>query len=69
LREGSKEKAMSAKERMEELRAVHRKLTEERGEKGRDMERRRVRIEQTEKKVCWSSISRHTSLTSFRWRT
>jgi kinetochore protein Nuf2 len=51
LREGSKEKAMSAKERMEELRAVHRKLTEERVEKGRDMERRRVRIEQTEKKV------------------
>jgi len=52
LRDGSKEKAMSAKERMEELRAVHRKLTEERSEKGREMERRRVRIEQTEKKVC-----------------
>lgn len=52
LREGSREKAQTAKERMEELRAVHRKLTEERGEKGRDMERRRVRIEQTEKKVC-----------------
>lgn len=52
LRDGSKEKAMSAKDRMEELRAVHRKLTEERTEKGRDMERRRVRIEQTEKKVC-----------------
>lgn len=51
LREGSKEKAMSAKERMEELRAVHRQLTEERAEKGREMERRRVRIEQTEKKV------------------
>jgi len=52
LRDGSKEKAMSAKERMEELRAVHRKLTEERSEKGKEMERRRVRIEQTEKKVC-----------------
>ncbi|KAG4428481.1 putative kinetochore protein nuf2 [Cadophora sp. M221] len=52
LREGSKEKAMSAKERMEELRAVHRKLTEERSEKGREMERRRVRIEQTEKKMA-----------------
>jgi kinetochore protein Nuf2 len=51
LREGSKEKAMSAKERMEELRAVHRQLTEERAEKGKEMERRRVRIEQTEKKV------------------
>ncbi|KAG9245206.1 kinetochore protein-like protein nuf2 [Calycina marina] len=52
LRDGSKEKAMSAKERMEELRAVHRKLTEERSEKGREMERRRVRIEQTEKKMA-----------------
>ncbi|KAG0646282.1 Kinetochore 2 [Hyphodiscus hymeniophilus] len=52
LREGSKEKAMSAKERMEELRAVHRKLTEERSEKSKDMERRRVRIEQTEKKMA-----------------
>jgi hypothetical protein len=51
LRDGSKEKAMSAKERMEDLRAVHRKLTDERAEKGREMERRRVRIEQTEKKV------------------
>lgn len=51
LREGAKEKAHMAKERMEELRAVHRKLTEERSEKGREMERRRVRIEQTEKKV------------------
>ncbi|KAL5352132.1 kinetochore-associated Ndc80 complex subunit nuf2 [Pseudogymnoascus australis] len=51
LREGSREKAQSAKERMEELRAVHRTLTEERGDKGREMERRRVRIEQTEKKM------------------
>jgi kinetochore protein Nuf2 len=51
LRENSREKAQAAKERMEELRAVHRKLTEERAEKGREMERRRVRIEQTEKKV------------------
>ncbi|ESZ95364.1 Nuf2 family protein [Sclerotinia borealis F-4128] len=52
LRDGSKEKAMSAKERMEELRAVHRKLTEERSDKGRDIERRKVRIEQTEKKMA-----------------
>ncbi|KAL9115562.1 MAG: hypothetical protein Q9187_007283 [Circinaria calcarea] len=37
---------------MEELRGVHRILSEERGEKGRDMERRRVRIEQTEKKMA-----------------
>ena len=52
VRGGSREKAGQAKEKMEELRRVHRRLTEERAEKGRDMERRRVRIEQTEKKVC-----------------
>jgi kinetochore protein Nuf2 len=51
LRATSSEKAEAAKKRTDELRAIHRKLTEERGEKGRDMERRRVRIEQTEKKV------------------
>ena len=51
LRKGSNEKADAAKKRMEELRSVHKKLTEERGDKGREMERRRVRIEQTEKKV------------------
>ena len=51
LRQGSQEKTLMAKERMEELRSVHRRLTEERGEKGREMEKRRVRIEQTEKKV------------------
>lgn len=54
VRTGSQEKAQAAKEKMEELRSVHRRLTEERVEKGRDMERRRVRIEQTEKKVCFS---------------
>ncbi|MCJ1293128.1 kinetochore-associated Ndc80 complex subunit nuf2 [Xylographa carneopallida] len=52
LRKGSGEKADAAKKRMEELRGVHRKLTEERGDKGREMERRRVRIEQTEKKMA-----------------
>ncbi|MCJ1463469.1 kinetochore-associated Ndc80 complex subunit nuf2 [Pseudocyphellaria aurata] len=52
LRNGSQEKAQAAKEKMEELRSVHRRLTEERVEKGRDMERRRVRIEQTEKKMA-----------------
>ncbi|KAK1755429.1 Nuf2 family-domain-containing protein [Echria macrotheca] len=51
LRTQSQEKAQRAKESMEELRAVHKKLTEERSEKGKDMERRRVRIEQTEKKM------------------
>ena len=52
VRKGSQTKAQSAKERMEELRAEHRKLTDERTDRGREMERRRVRIEQTEKKVC-----------------
>ncbi|OHF00430.1 Nuf2 family protein [Colletotrichum orchidophilum] len=51
LREQSSAKAQDAKEKMEELRAVHRKLTEERTDKGKDIERRRVRIEQTEKKM------------------
>jgi kinetochore protein Nuf2 len=51
LRAQSQEKAQRAKEKMEDLRAVHKKLTEERSEKGKDIERRRVRIEQIEKKV------------------
>ncbi|KAL2131109.1 hypothetical protein VTI74DRAFT_5543 [Chaetomium olivicolor] len=51
LRAQSHEKAQRAKEKMEELRAVHSKLTEERSEKLKDIERRRVRIEQIEKKM------------------
>lgn len=51
LRKGAAEKSEGAKKRMEELRAVHRRLGEERGEKGREVERRRVRVEQVEKKV------------------
>lgn len=52
LRQTSRDKAQAAKERMEELRAVHRTLTEERADKAREMERRKVRIEQTEKKMA-----------------
>ncbi|PKS09291.1 hypothetical protein jhhlp_003905 [Lomentospora prolificans] len=51
LREQSAAKAKEAKEKMEELRAIHKQLTEERTEKSKEMERRRVRIEQTEKKM------------------
>lgn len=51
LREQTAAKANDAKEKMEELRATHKQLTEERTEKSKEMERRRVRIEQTEKKV------------------
>jgi kinetochore protein Nuf2 len=57
LRETAREKAQAAKERMEELRRVHRALTEERADKSREMERRKVRIEQTEKKACTPSLS------------
>jgi len=52
LKTKADEEAEKARTRMEELRETHAKLAEERGEKGREMERRRVRIEQTEKKVC-----------------
>lgn len=51
IRKSSAEKDLAAKKKMEELRRQHRKLTEERVEKGADMERKRVRIEQTEKRV------------------
>ncbi|KAL7932938.1 hypothetical protein V8C35DRAFT_281267 [Trichoderma chlorosporum] len=51
LREQSNQKAQDAKEKMHELRATHKKLTEELTDKGKEMEIRRVRIEQTEKKM------------------
>lgn len=51
LRKKSREKAQAAQERTDELRGVQKQLREERNEKQREMERRRVRIEQTEKKV------------------
>lgn len=51
LRKNAHEKAEIAQAQMEELRNVQRQLREERAEKQRDMERRRIRIEQTEKKV------------------
>lgn len=56
LRQSSREKAAAAQTRMEELRDIQRELREERGEKQRDMERRRIRIEQTEKKVRFSRL-------------
>jgi len=52
LRRSAEEKSETAQQRMDELQDVHRKLVKERGEKAREVERRRVRIEQTEKKVC-----------------
>ncbi|KAF3767103.1 hypothetical protein M406DRAFT_229786, partial [Cryphonectria parasitica EP155] len=51
LREQANAKAQEAKRKMEELEIVHKKLKQERTEKGNDIEKRRVRIEQTEKKM------------------
>lgn len=45
------DEAAAASRKMEEMREAHARLTKERGEKSRDMEERRVKIEQTEKKV------------------
>ncbi|RJE23448.1 Kinetochore protein NUF2 [Aspergillus sclerotialis] len=52
LRKNAQEKAEAAQARMDELREVQRQLREERAEKQRDMEVRRIRIEQTEKKMA-----------------
>ena len=51
---------------MEELRNVQKQLREERAEKQRDMERRRIRIEQTEKKVQLSFYHREYTITNTR---
>lgn len=51
LRRDAETKAANAKQKMESLRAVHRELTAERRERGEEVEKRRVRIEQMEKKV------------------
>lgn len=56
LRKKHKERDEASKAKMEELRSTQRLLREERSDKGREMERRRVRIEQTEKKVSRIAI-------------
>ena len=63
LRSQSNEKAQEANNKMHELRTVHKKLTEEHTERGKEMEIRRVRIEQTEKKVRFSSYTKYRLLT------
>ena len=55
LRNTAKERNEGASERMKELKGQHKVLASERSEKGREVERRRVRIEQTEKKVRYFS--------------
>ena len=51
VRQTSSKKAQGAKEKMDELKKVHKQLTEERTDRQKEMERKRVKIEQTEKKV------------------
>lgn len=63
-RNGSREKAREAKEKMEELRGVHKRLTREREERGGQMEKKRLKIEQTEKKVRLFLISLPSASTS-----
>jgi len=53
LRRKHKDRDETNKAKMEELRNVQKQVREERSDKGREMERRRVRIEQTEKKVSF----------------
>jgi len=52
LKTKADDEAERARKRMEELGETHSTLNEERGEKSREIERRRVRIEQTEKKMA-----------------
>ncbi|KAK7187482.1 hypothetical protein DPSP01_013758 [Paraphaeosphaeria sporulosa] len=52
IKKKADDEAEAARKRMEELHDTHTQLTKERGEKGRDMEERRVKIEQTEKKMA-----------------
>lgn len=51
LRKDAETRAGNAKAKMEALRATHRELTAERKGRSEEVEKRRVRIEQTEKKV------------------
>jgi kinetochore protein Nuf2 len=51
LRTDTEKKSTNARLKMEDLRAVHRDLAAERRDRGDEVEKRRVRIEQMEKKV------------------
>jgi kinetochore protein Nuf2 len=73
LRTDTEKKSANARLKMEDLRAVHRDLAAERRDRGDEVEKRRVRIEQTEKKVrlCCFVLSFEelyaNSLTPHRW--
>ncbi|KAI1095033.1 Nuf2 family protein [Rostrohypoxylon terebratum] len=51
LRDQSRKKAEEATKKMNELRALHKQLTEERTAKGDEIEKRKVRIDQTVRKM------------------
>lgn len=51
LKQAADERRAAEAKKMEELKKVNEGIKKERGERGREMERRRVRIEQTEKKM------------------
>jgi kinetochore protein Nuf2 len=55
LRSDTERKSANAHQKVEDLRIVHKELSAERRDRGDEVEKRRVRIEQTEKKV--SSIA------------
>jgi kinetochore protein Nuf2 len=69
LRRGAEEKSEGARLKMEELQGSHSTLARERGEKSREVERRRVRIEQVEKKVYsqHEMFIVHANLLLYRW--
>ncbi len=52
LRRDAEIKAADAKAKMEALRQTHEELTSERHDRHKEVEKRKIRIEQTEKKVC-----------------
>lgn len=57
LRRKHRERDEANKAKMEELRAVQKQLREERADKSRDIERKRARIDQLEKKVSFRGCS------------
>ena len=59
LRRDADAKAAGARQKMEDLRAVHKDLTATRKERYEEVERRRIRIEQTEKKVSFPCVLFH----------
>jgi kinetochore protein Nuf2 len=59
LRKTSEEKSAAAGVKMNDLQALHQTLQKERNERARDIEKRKVRTEQTEKKVSHPSSIIH----------